>query len=281
MISSEPVNSIDRAREFILYSVDQGELNLVGTWSYTNGAVGNEPPPRVVIEGIKTADGSFWPDVSLGVRKGRTGKWKRIAASPHLGERATVTIEPNAIGFDLMVTLDPFKPLLDKYKFGRILLNTGRTSEFELKDLSPPERERESTADSAERRQIISTSGRGSLVQANLEEKALIRRGGTRAGNDYFVLYSWKVAQREYDFALVPIDREKGFLTGFKPARSGVGGTSRLKALVATLPSRSLIVWEEANEVGLELPSPENIDDVVSFARTKNIRVELNPTLSE
>ncbi|HWM24831.1 MAG TPA: hypothetical protein VNP98_08400 [Chthoniobacterales bacterium] len=174
--SSEPANSIDRAREFVLFSVAQGELNLVGTWSYTNGAVGNEPPPRVVIEGTKTADGSFWPDVALEVRKGRTGNWERIAPSPNLGERATVTIEPNAINFDLMVNLDPFKPLLDKYKSGRIVLNTGRISEFELKDLLPPGREGASKGEPAERHQVILTSGPGSVVAETPPSGAPISR---------------------------------------------------------------------------------------------------------
>lgn len=170
MISTEPANSIDRAREFVLFSVDQGELNLVGTWSYTNGAVGNETPSRVVIEGTTAADGSFWPNVRLKVRKGRAGKWKRIATSSNPGDRATVTIEPNVMNFDLTVNLDAFKPLLDKYKFGRIVLNTGRTSEFELKDLSPPEQERESKDESAERRQGISASDSESLAQTNPEK---------------------------------------------------------------------------------------------------------------
>lgn len=95
------------------------------------------------------------------------------------------------------------------------------------------------------------------------------------------LLYSWKTARGEYDFALVPIGREEAFVAGFKPARSGLGSASGLKATLATLPSRSLIVWEEASEVGLEFPPAESVDDVVSFARTKNIRVELNPALNE
>jgi hypothetical protein len=282
MISSEPANSADRAQEFVLYGVDQGDRHLVGTWSYGNGAVGNEtPPPRVVIGGTKTADGIFWPDVRLEVRKGQKDKWERIPTSPNHGERATVTIEPNAINLDLMVNLDAFKPLLNKYESGRIVLKTGRSSEFELKDLLPPEREVESKDDSAERLQIMSISGPETLAQANPKQKAPVQQRNTRARNDYFVLYSWKVARGEYDFALVAIHREKAFVAGFDPARSGVGGSSRLKAILSKLPSRSLIVWEEANDVGLELPPPQNIDDVVSFARTKNIRVELNPTLYE
>lgn len=151
MISSEPANSADRAREFVLFSIDQGELHLIGTWSYTNGAVGNKTPPRVVIEGTKTSDGIFWPGVRLDVRRERTGKWKRIAKSSNHGQRATMTIEPNATNFDLTVNLDVFKTLIGKYESGRIVLNTGQASVFELKDLLPPEKEAESKSDSAKR----------------------------------------------------------------------------------------------------------------------------------
>lgn len=99
--------------------------------------------------------------------------------------------------------------------------------------------------------------------------------------DDYFALFSWKRAGGNYDFALVPIDQEKAFIAGFKSGRQGVGGLSRLKALVAKLPSESLIVWRDARDIGLELPPPRYIDDVVGFARSKNIRVQLNPTLYE
>lgn len=103
----------------------------------------------------------------------------------------------------------------------------------------------------------------------------------TRAYNNYFVLFSWKSSRGEYDFALVPVDREKAFLAAFTPTQSGVGGSAGLKSILATLPSRSLIVWLEASDIGLRLPPPQHIDDVVSFAHAKNLRVELNPALNE
>lgn len=137
------------------------------------------------------------------------------------------------------------------------------------------------SASSAELWQIISTSGLESLAQTNPERKEPVLQRKARSRDDYFLLYSWKIAGGEYDFALVPIGRGKAFIADFKPARSGLGGPSGLKAILATLPSRSLIVWEEASDAGLELPPAQNVDDVVSFARTKDIRVELNPALNE
>jgi hypothetical protein len=291
--SSEPANSIDRAREFVLYDLSQNEQHLIGRWSYTNGAVGNETPPRVIVEGTKTIDGTFWPEVKLEVRKGQTGKWKRIVNPPDPGQPAEVTIEPNTTNFDLAVNLDAFKRLIGKCESGRIVLKTGRASVFELKDLLPPEQKtkqavhisRFSTeiAEAQPRhiQELLDADFLRLKAQANLEEKAPVRQVKMRAGNDYFLLFSWKIGGGEYDFALVPLDREQAFIANFKPSRFGVGGPSRLKAIIAKLPSRSLIVWEEANDVGLELPPPRDVDGVVNFARTKNIRVELNPTLYE
>jgi hypothetical protein len=146
--SSEPANSRDRASEFVLYDLSQEELNLIGRWSLTNGAANGKTPPRVIVPGQTTSDGIFWPDVTLQVRKKRTGKWKTIAKSQDNGQRTTVTIDPNATNFDLAVKLDAFKPLIGKYESGRIVLKGGRTSVFELKDLLPPEKQANSKNDS-------------------------------------------------------------------------------------------------------------------------------------
>ena len=174
--SSEPANSVDRAREFVLFSIDQDELHLIGTWSYTNGTVGSKTPPRVVIEGTKTADGIFWPEVRLEVRKTRNAKWKRIATSRNEGQRASMIIEPNAINFDLTVNLDAFKPMLGKYESGRIVLNTGRTSEFELKDLLPPEQEPQPKNDSVDRAQPKAPGATAYLGSINAADDKDYRR---------------------------------------------------------------------------------------------------------
>src|SRR5205085_3277060 len=76
-----------------------------------------------------------------------------------------------------------------------------------------------------------------------VRRNAVVPQRKTRARDDYFVLFSWEGSRGEYDFALVPVNREKAFLAGFTPTRSGVGGSAGLKRILAALPSRSLIVW--------------------------------------
>jgi hypothetical protein len=144
-------------------------------------------PPRVVIEGTKTADGLFWPKVRLEVRKTRKAKWTQLATSVNEGQRASVTIEPNAINFDLTVNLDAFKLFLGKYESGRIVLNTGRASEFELKDLLPPEQEaqppKDDSVDRTEPKATAATLDVGSINAADdkdyrriLESKLFVTR---------------------------------------------------------------------------------------------------------
>jgi hypothetical protein len=134
----EAANSAGRAHGLSLYYVDQGKVHLTGTWWYENGAVAKETPPRVVIEGRRTPDGVFWPDITLQVKNELTGKWQILAKPPSHGRRATIIIEPNNRNFDLMVNLDVLKPLIGNYKFGRIVLKTGEAAVFELKYLLPP-----------------------------------------------------------------------------------------------------------------------------------------------
>jgi len=137
-ISVEPANSADRARGFILYYINQDESSLTGTWWYENGAVGDETLSPITIKGTKTADGVFWPDVTLQVKNEVTGSWKTLPKPVSVGTRATLTIEPNSRNFDLRVNLDLFKPLIHTHKVGRIILESGQSSEFELKYLVPP-----------------------------------------------------------------------------------------------------------------------------------------------
>lgn len=235
--SSEPANSIDRAREFVLFSVDQGELGLVGTWSYTNGVIKDETPSPIVIEGTRTADGSFWPDFRLEVRKGRKGKWKRIVTSPTSGERATVTIEPKAIKFDLMVKLDAFKPFLNEYGSGRIVLKTGRSSEFELKDLLPPESEVKSKDDSGRWHNPALHSNDSDIQKTEKARYARQRSGAS------------KVPKRTLAFVNRPAESRLG--SSIDAFRSAWGSPIREEMLVRT----ATLAWRAATQSNGEFPT--------------------------
>ncbi len=140
VISAEPMSSLERAHQFSLYCVDQSE-HLVGTWFYANQSVGNQSASRVVIQGEKTSDGVFWPDVALQIKNEATGNWEKVTKPLRHTPPTKLFVEPDTVEFHLAVNLDAYKPLLATHKFGRIVLANGEATEFELKYLSPPTQE--------------------------------------------------------------------------------------------------------------------------------------------
>lgn len=136
-LSIEPANSISRGHVFELYDINQSETELVGTWLYLNGSVGNRPARAVRVSG-RIEKGAFWPDVVLQVKEQASGNWITIGKASRGGERRLLLIGPNERKFDLAVNLNGFKPLIDRYETARIVLKTGEASQFQLSYLAPP-----------------------------------------------------------------------------------------------------------------------------------------------
>lgn len=133
-----------------LFGVEQETYHLIGTWMYVNYDVGDRTATPVTIEGAQTSDGAFWPDLKLQVKKEASGNWDTIAkCSNHWWEfskkRTSVTVGRNSENLRLMVNLDKFQPLIGKYNVGRIVLKSGEASEFELKNLLPPNDEKKAS----------------------------------------------------------------------------------------------------------------------------------------
>ena len=139
----EPMPGETSSHEFGLFGLEQQTHHLIGTWMYVNYDIRGREVGPVIIEGGRTRNGLFWPDVRLQVKDDSTGKWKTISnSSNHWWEvwkkREKVTIARNSQNLELMVNLDEFQPLIGKYEVGRIVLNSGEVSEFELKSLLLP-----------------------------------------------------------------------------------------------------------------------------------------------
>jgi hypothetical protein len=147
--SFHPTSGYSRENRFSLRGITQTGLHITGECAYYQ--IENQIPRIASIEGTKTADGQFWPDVTSQVKNERTGKWQTISEPFNRGHRATITIKPGEFNQELMVTLDVFYPLIGKYKVGRLLLRTGDATEFELKELLEDEPEAESKNDSTKR----------------------------------------------------------------------------------------------------------------------------------
>lgn len=131
------VSKSTSAFRFMLANVKQEEQRLTGRFSYENYVLGNENREAVVIEGVRMSDHEFWPDVTLAVKKFNKDDWEPIKCSRVTGAKGQVIVAPERVNRDLVVSLEPFKPLIGIYEFGRVQISTGETAQFQLNDLKP------------------------------------------------------------------------------------------------------------------------------------------------
>lgn len=130
-----------------LFSLSWNGSHLTSSADYYN--FGTEPirvKGREIVDSIGVS--YFHPYAELQVSAEMKGPWKTIGRSPAgaLGAAATVLMQPNApkthkfphntfCAFDM----DPFRPWVEKAKYGRVVLRGGEESQvIALIDLLPP-----------------------------------------------------------------------------------------------------------------------------------------------
>jgi hypothetical protein len=119
---------------FTLVSISSIDDHLIGDCGYID-LKGTSP---TAIKGSQSADGNFWPTVTYQAGNEFRGKCKAIGKSLRKGKPRTLSIKPKDTHTILYVSLDIFRPLIAKYKFGRIVLPNGESTTFALKYLLPP-----------------------------------------------------------------------------------------------------------------------------------------------
>jgi hypothetical protein len=87
------------------------------------------------IEGTRTLDGDFWPKVKLQVGNSEE-QWTTIGESKHHGALEKLEVSPDR-GETIRVLLNDYKPLIGKYKYGRIMFSNGDFGVFFLELLNP------------------------------------------------------------------------------------------------------------------------------------------------
>lgn len=130
----DATSAFDRL-ELLLVAKHNGRLT--GTCAFDNHSPNNSGSRPVVLNGVMSDDGRFWPTVTLEVSNATSGPWKQLSAPQQSGTVATVTVEPNSAAANLSVPLDAFESEA-AYRFGRILLPSGDSAIFELSYLCPP-----------------------------------------------------------------------------------------------------------------------------------------------
>ena len=121
---------------------DDGHVH--GLCTYFNG----RSVPSI-LEGIETAEGDFYPQVSYQVSDTEQGTQAKTIEAPTSppGKVAIWTVQPKEASRPLKVDLDVFRPFIGEGKFGRLLLKSGEAVTFQIDDLQPPEKMTQSSAD--------------------------------------------------------------------------------------------------------------------------------------
>ena len=117
--------------------VSQKESDLVGIFTFENISGSRETAHRATLTGVAIEPDEFWPKVRYEAQKEAGGRWEVIGQSSLSGHSKRLAIEVGAPPVHLWVSLKLLQPLIGKYKFGRIVLDSGDVSEFNLNDLAP------------------------------------------------------------------------------------------------------------------------------------------------
>jgi hypothetical protein len=89
----------------------------------------------VVIEGTRTPDGDFWPKGTFQV--GNYDKaWKTIGKSQHSGNGESLEI-PGGKSERIRFVMTGYKPVIGKFKYGKIVFSNGQSVVFSIDLLNP------------------------------------------------------------------------------------------------------------------------------------------------
>jgi hypothetical protein len=88
-------------------------------------------------EAMKAPDNETWLTFTAQVSNHVKGTWRTLEA-PTVAREAVSIIVPAKGNIDVSMNFEIFRAWINKYSFGRVMLKTGETAIFELKDLLPP-----------------------------------------------------------------------------------------------------------------------------------------------
>lgn len=133
MVFGGPPDPLTAGSPFVLARVSGVSNHVEGLFGYFD----SKTTSSIVVEGTKTADGKFWPYVVGQVAHDYRGVWMVLGQSSRQGESSKLTIQPKDSEAMLHVDLDQFRPMVGRFKYGRVVLESGISAAFELKDILP------------------------------------------------------------------------------------------------------------------------------------------------
>lgn len=130
-IHGGPPDPTTSGSPFVLGIVSGVAIHVEGICGYFN------VEGSTIIEGMESSDGRFWPQVTAQVANDPEGVWKVVGASKNAGAPTKLNVGPRDSDARLYVDLDLFRPQIGQYRYGRMVLASGISATFELKDLLP------------------------------------------------------------------------------------------------------------------------------------------------
>lgn len=115
----------DKNPRLELFDISQGPEHLLGSFVLERRIDGIVP--SLVIEGHLSKSGEFSANISLEVSDQEAGKWKTIESSFSDKVDVTLTGARHIDKLYLRIQLDPFQPYIGRFKFGRVVLQTGES----------------------------------------------------------------------------------------------------------------------------------------------------------
>jgi len=119
----------------ILGMVSADGAHLSGRFDFENISGERQQAKDAVIYGVRRAD-RFWAHARCEGRRDENSSWESLGHSWILGWPATLKVKAESnTPAKFSVRLDIFDDAIGKYKFGRIVLSSGDTSQFLLEDV--------------------------------------------------------------------------------------------------------------------------------------------------
>ena len=120
----------------ILGMVSSDGSNLSGTFDFENISGERKQAKHAVIRGVRRL-GGFWAHAHCEARRDENSSWEALGQSWVFGWPANLNVKAeSAAPAEFSVRLDIFDSAIGRYKFGRIVLSSGDTSQFALEDLT-------------------------------------------------------------------------------------------------------------------------------------------------
>jgi hypothetical protein len=125
----------------VLGELRQDEQHLTGIFLFENISGPRQHAKDVMLDGVETSDGHFWPRVRCEVRRRANSPqdpWESIGIASIAGKQTKLRVKAESPVVRLWVRLDIFQPLIGKYLAARIVLNCGEPGDFSMSDIAPP-----------------------------------------------------------------------------------------------------------------------------------------------